>query len=388
MTAAPLSPDDRRRLLQTLNGLPSTQQEEIIFALNPPTSVLASNTGTPGHRVITLLTWAEGPTGCGLAAVIEQLNQCLGAAQRPAFKLAQRWMGLAARNRFFTGREPLLMAIHTALQTYRRVVFSGIGGIGKTQTALEYAYRHRHEYDYGFWVRAASKDELFSGYSALAEALQLPGRQQVEQSVVVNLVTEWLAHHDRWLLVLDNADDLKQLQPFLPVGDRGHLLLTSRAQAVGTLAHRLEIKTMAPAEGALFLLRRAKLLPADAPLMQASTSDQTLAHTLQAEMDGLPLALDQAGAYMEEQVLSLWEYLQQFREEKAHLLSQRGDLASDHPSVTVTFSLAFQKVLAANPADLWSHAAPGPGSHRAQFHLCHRVHRCRLPAESDRLLSP
>jgi hypothetical protein len=65
-------------------------------------------------------------------------------------------------------------------------------------------------------------------------------------------------------------------------------------------------------------------------------------------MDGLPLALDQAGAYIEEQVLSLAEYLELFRTEKAELLQERGQLDPDHPSVTVTFTLAFEKVATAS----------------------------------------
>ena len=77
-------------------------------------------------------------------------------------------------------------------------------------------------------------------------------------------------------------------------------------------------------------------------------TDRDLARILTAEMDGLPLALDQAGAYIEEQMLSLEEYRELFQTEKAELLKQRGQLDPDHPSVTVTFTLAFEKVASAN----------------------------------------
>jgi len=246
-------------------------------------------------------------------------------------------------NPFFTGRKDQLQAIHAALTSRGRAALSGLGGIGKTQTAVEYAYRHQAEYDHVFWVRAEQETELITGYVALAKALQIPGLQQEDQQAIVTLMKQWLATHDGWLLVLDNADDLRQLRPYLPATN-GHILITTRAQALGDLAEKVEVTRMDADEGALLLLRRAKVIADDADLAAASDSDQALAHTLSSEMDGLPLALDQAGAYIEEQFISLDEYLELFRTEKAELLQERGQLDPDHPSVSVTFTLAFEKV--------------------------------------------
>ena len=251
------------------------------------------------------------------------------------------------RNPFFTGREDQLQAIYTALTSRGRAALSGLGGIGKTQAAVEYAYRHQAEYDHVFWVRAEQETELITGYVSLAKALQIPGHQQEDQQAIVVLMKQWLATHDRWLLVFDNADDLRQLRPYLPATN-GHILLTTRAQALGDLAEKVEVTRMAADAGALLLLRRAKVIADDADLATASDHDQALAHALNTEMDGLPLALDQAGAYIEEQLLSLGEYLELFRSEKAELLQERGQLDPDHPSVSVTFTLAFEKVAAAN----------------------------------------
>ena len=198
-----------------------------------------------------------------------------------------------------------------------------------------------------FWVRAEFKEELISGYVAVAKSLQIPGSQQEDQLVVVELMRQWLTTHDRWLLVLDNADDLRQLRPFLPLTN-GHILMTTRAHALGDLAQPIEVNQMAADEGALFLLRRAKVIGDDAEFSAALETDQALARRLTVEMDGLPLALDQAGAYIEEQSLSLEEYLELFQDEKAELLQERGQLDPDHPSVTVTFTLAFEKVASAN----------------------------------------
>ena len=336
---------DRLALYQKLVTLPPPQFEQVLFSLQPPSGNVPPFPAAQSDRVSALLTWAES-IGCGLDQVEATYTLVIDpeAANRspaPVFNLP------FPRNPFFTGREDQLQAIHTALTSRGRAALSGLGGIGKTQTALEYAYRHQTEYDHVFWVRAEQETELITGYVALAQTLQIPGYQQDDPLMVVTLMKQWLAKNDRWLLVLDNADDLRQLRPYLPTTN-GHILLTTRAQALGALAAKVEVTRMDADEGALLLLRRAKAIADDADLAAASDHDQALAHTLTTEMDGLPLALDQAGAYIEEQVLSLDEYLELFRAEKAELLQERGQLDPDHPSVTVTFTLAFEKVAAAS----------------------------------------
>src|SRR5260370_41596106 len=89
------------------------------------------------------------------------------------------------------------------------------------------------------------------------------------------------------------------LTDFLPTGDTGYILLTTRAQATGSLAPSIPIEQMSGEEGALLLLRRAQLLAPKAPLEQARETDRAQAEILVAAMGGLPLALDQAGAHIE-----------------------------------------------------------------------------------------
>jgi len=131
----------------------------------------------------------------------------------------------------------------------------------------------------------------------------------------------------------------------------GHTLLTTRAQAMGGLARKIELDTMGPEEGAALLLRRAGIIAHDAILDSASTSDRALAREIVHAMDGLPLALDQAGAYLEETGESLSNYLALYQQQRAALLKQRGGLLPHHPdSVANTWSLAFEHVARDNPA--------------------------------------
>ncbi|MBW4652444.1 MAG: tetratricopeptide repeat protein [Kaiparowitsia implicata GSE-PSE-MK54-09C] len=259
------------------------------------------------------------------------------------------WMVPASRNPFYTGRKTLLAEMRTSLVAGQTTAFCGLGGMGKTQMAIEYIYRHRADYEVVLWVRAEQAGEFSSGLVEVAKALALPISQEQDETLIISAVKSWLKQHQNWLLVIDNADDLTVVQTFLRGIDTGHILLTSRAQATGAIK-RIEIQQMIPEEGALLLLRRAKLIREQEEWNLATTKTQALAIKIATQMDGLPLALDQAGAFIEETFTSLEGYLAFYEAEGVKLLSERGELTDDHPSVTVTFSLAFEKVMERNLA--------------------------------------
>ncbi|MGD0128556.1 MAG: FxSxx-COOH system tetratricopeptide repeat protein [Terriglobia bacterium] len=261
----------------------------------------------------------------------------------------EAWTVPYPRNPFFTGREKILEDLRSALESRGRAALSGLGGVGKTQTATEYAYRHRKEYQSVFWARAESQDTLLRSFVAIATALRLPESTAQKQEEAVAAVRRSLEANPGWLLVLDNADDLALARDFIPRDTPGHILLTTRAQATSVIAERVEIQKMEAGEGALFLLRRAGIIPRDAPTGAASEGDRQLAEQISSELGGLALALDQAGAFIEEAPSSLAEYLDFYRSERSKLLAERVGLG-DHPSVSVTFSLAFKKVAEASAA--------------------------------------
>ena len=261
------------------------------------------------------------------------------------------WNVPYARNLFFTGRENLLKSLHNALRSYQAVALSGLGGIGKTQIAVEYTYRHQNDYTAILWVNASSREILITEFGSLARTLNLPEKNSQDENEAIDAVKRWLEANAEWLLIFDNADSPTRVLEFLPQKNAGKVLFTTRLQATGPSAHCVAIEKMEPDEGALFLLRRAKIIPRDALLDKASDVDRTKATELLIEMDGLPLALDQAGAFIEETPSTLAEYLDLYQTEGERLRASRGDFVADHPeSVTITFSLAFAKVTAASPA--------------------------------------
>ena len=270
-----------------------------------------------------------------------------------------------ARNPFFTGRQTLLSRLELLFEHNERidltqpVSVSGLGGIGKTQLALEYAHRcSPHLYRYVLWVNASDKASLEASYLSLARLLQLPEQQEREMELIVQAVKCWLEEHASWLLILDNADDLEMACSALPTRPRGHILLTTRSQIVGHLATRLLVEALSPQEGLLFLLRRSGILP---PRTQPESLPADLRHEADALVEllgGHPLALDQAGAYLEEtgessiqtRGASFAEYRQLYQQQRRVLLQRRGSLGGEHPeTVATTLEICLQKACELHP---------------------------------------
>jgi tetratricopeptide (TPR) repeat protein/DNA-binding XRE family transcriptional regulator len=261
------------------------------------------------------------------------------------------------RNLFFTGREEILAHLHTALKSSKAAALtqtqaiSGLGGIGKTQIAIEYAYRYHDHYQAIFWITVSTRDALSADFVRLAALLDLPEQREQDQDIVLRAVKRWLTSHTDWLLILDNVDNLEMIVDFLPRHGTGDVLLTTRLQALGTAAQSIEVEKMGIDDGVIFLLRRSRVIAPGDSLNQAMEKSQAQAAEIVAALDGLPLALDQAGAYIEETRCGLSQYLNLYSTRRKELLLRRGRFSIDHPdSVAATWSLSFQQVEQENPA--------------------------------------
>lgn len=296
--------------------------------------------------------------------------------------LAPYWSVPYQRNAFFTGRDAFIDLLHQKLGTNQgesRTRFSalyGLGGVGKTQVALEYAFRYALEYRAIFWVEAETAESILASMKRIAAHLQLPEQGETDQQRIVIAVQRWLAANGEWLLIWDNVEDPTLLQQFLPSMYQGAILITTRRHTLGTLAHCLELPPMARQEGTLFVLRRAQLLidvHLDRPLapdIQALPLAWGAAQELVQVMGGLPLALDQAGAYIEETGCSFLAYLQHYKQQRTALLDRRGTTGNHHPhTVATTLALAYAQVKQHNP-----HAAD-------VLHLCAFLSAEHIPEE-------
>jgi tetratricopeptide (TPR) repeat protein len=220
------------------------------------------------------------------------------------------------RNRLFTGRDGELADLAAAREEGETVavtqVLQGGGGVGKTALATEYAYRNRSAFDTVWWVRAEEPASLVTDYAGLADGHRLPEASQPDQQVVALAVRRWLQEHDRWLLVLDNATapdsptglqaPLATLLALLPHVVHGQVLITTRDASWEHHASLYELEVFTSEEAVAFLLARS------------GSSDQNAAAAVGELLGSLPLALEQAGAYVRETRMSLSSYLEQLRQ--------------------------------------------------------------------------
>ncbi len=264
-------------------------------------------------------------------------------------------------NPFFTGREKHLEQLSTLLSEGSKVAISqpvsvsGLGGIGKTQLALEYAHRCYREKIYRavLWVDAAERRTIEASYLSLAQLLGLLQKDEADTQQVIQAVRQWLEGHTDWLLIMDNADDLGLARSFFPVAHHGRILLTTRSQIVGKIARKLEVQEMEPEEGLRFLLLRARVIQEGDALDDVDAYVRKSASQLVALLGAHPLALEQAGAYVEETGISFDEYTKLFRERRNALMHRQGTLEgeqSEHrASVATTVKLSISRAIQRQP---------------------------------------
>lgn len=188
-----------------------------------------------------------------------------------------------SNNPNFTGREHLLDRLDEEIrsQSSKIIILHGMGGIGKTQIALQYVHRHYGEFGAVFWVDVTSEETATLGFRAIAQrllrhdpamtqrfrmdsVLDVEGQLLVQKEAtrkIVEGVRHWFTQKENqnWLLVLDNLDDLKSfdIRTFIPTASHGKILITSRRKDCTRLGEGLEIEEMLEHESVLLLVRSA-----------------------------------------------------------------------------------------------------------------------------------
>ena len=225
----------------------------------------------------------------------------------------------------FTGREDFLDRLRASLLREgggaSAIVSSvcGMGGIGKTRTAIEYAHRYHDAYTALLFVRAPDERTLTDELAALTVVLRLPEADATDTGQKRDAVLRWLADHHGWLLIMDNVDTPDAVRSADEIVRRlrgGHVLLTSRLD--DAFRHGIE-----PLELGLLTLDDAVayLLKVTDGRRRVEADDQAQARVLAEALDRLTLALVHAGAYIAERRISFALYLTEWNSRRDAVLS-------------------------------------------------------------------
>ncbi len=196
---------------------------------------------------------------------------------------------VSPRNPGFVGRDATLVGVRERLRSGGTAVVQvlhGVGGVGKTQMAIEYAYRYAGAYDVVWWVSAEETGLIGAQYAALAVELEL-APPRADTASAVGALRAYLRSHGRWLLVLDNAESSRDLRDWLPAGP-GHIVITSRNPGWGELAARVGVDVLPRPES-------VELIHVSRPGAGEAEADR-----LAEALGDLPLALVQAAGFLAE----------------------------------------------------------------------------------------
>ncbi|KAL5353528.1 hypothetical protein ACLOAV_001565 [Pseudogymnoascus australis] len=276
----------------------------------------------------------------------------------------------------FVAREAELVEIHRELGgdgSRQTVILHGLGGIGKTQLSVAYAKRHKDSYSAIFWLNIKDEDFLKQSFAKIARQISREhpstfrlSNVDINESLdeVVDAVKAWLSrpNNTRWLMIFDNYDNPKlpsksdptavDIQKFLPKSYQGSIIITTRSSQV-KIGHSMQVRKLSDVGDSLEILSnvsRREGLRSGKNTLHFCDADLILipdpnAIMLARELDGLPLALATAGAYLDQVAVSISDYLRLYKQSWVQLQKSSPELDSyEDRTLYSTWQISFNHV--------------------------------------------
>ena len=216
------------------------------------------------------------------------------------------------------------------------LALEGLAGIGKSLLAARFASEHRDDYDVVWWIRAQDTATRLEDYAGLALTLGLVGADEADQALAVAATRLWLERSRRWLMIFDDAPGPEAIRDLVPNGIAGHVLITARRQAAweSVGGESLVLSQLSRLDSVAFLVTTT------------GDPDRQYADAIATILGDLPLALEQAAAYVNHQAISLADYLAQLRDPSGEFMDAV-ELAVGERAVAAAVGLAFRQLDAA-----------------------------------------
>ncbi|WP_309111184.1 FxSxx-COOH system tetratricopeptide repeat protein [Saccharothrix sp.] len=295
------------------------------------------------HQVITTDTQSNlgGSTGApqGAAQGVEDVATGTHgtAVERRPTRQPQIWGPVPLRNPDFVGREELLEELRKRLGESGTTAvlpeaLHGMGGVGKSQTVVEYIHRHASEYEVVWWIPSEQEAQIKASFVELAKRLGVATAGAADAAVPA--VLEALRTFDpakRWMLVFDNADSPQDVRDYFPAG-AGHIVVTSRNSEWGRHARAVAVDLFTRAESIELLHRRG------------GDIDDVEADALAEALGDLPLAVEQAAAWRATTGMQVSEYLELLEQNRLELLNTGGSDDGQEPVVAAVWNVPLDRL--------------------------------------------
>ncbi|MBD1917339.1 MULTISPECIES: NB-ARC domain-containing protein [Cyanophyceae] len=316
-------------MFDSLSNLTPQEFEKLVFALQPPAGIVPGLVAPQGDRVAALLNWAESSTGRGLDKVRRLLGQ-LDRLLSPLKAYPSNLPRSGAVN--FVGRETNLDNLHTQLHQPDRIAITalrGMGGIGKTELALQYAQHHRDQGTYPggiCWLQARDQD-VASQIVRFAETVGMSTPEGELADQVAYVWTHWPLTPSAMLVIYDDVAEFANIQPYLPPDtEQFRVLLTTRQRFSGINSLEIDVLSL---DAALDLMRSIGGL-------DRINAQLTEAAALCARLGHLPLALELVSRYLElDEDLTILEVQAELDEMRTYAYA----LLKDESAATMTAKL-------------------------------------------------
>ncbi|WMJ81440.1 tetratricopeptide repeat protein [Clostridium sp. MB40-C1] len=263
------------------------------------------------------------------------------------------------KNSCFIGRTDKLNDLYIGLRKHKIQVLQGTSGVGKSQISVMYSYIHNSEYNFIFWVRSDTNNNLFNDYKSIGENVGILNEDNDNYEKCIKVVNRWLEGNEKWLLIFDDCEDYEQIYSYIPNNYTGHIIITSKNPDWVKLVKPLNIGPFTEAEAIKLLLKRSNKIDEinkeddiKSLLKKAGLETDNSVYDLANKLGKLPLALNQAAAYIEENSISFHEYIKLYNEYQLSLFEKNYDSKDYKYTAKTVWKISLEKIQMKSPLSI------------------------------------